>query len=75
MPNAARQGIGFEAARKAKDWAFATLNLTTLVSYIDEANAASIALAEKLGAVVDQNAPKCPFEDHLVFRHPKPEAA
>ena len=74
MPNAAQQGFGFEAACKAKDWAFAKLNLTTLVSYIDEGNAASIALAEKLGAILDNNAPKCPFEDHLVYRHPKPEA-
>ena len=44
------QGIGTEAARAALVWAASTLRPTRVVSYIDTGNAASIALAEKLGA-------------------------
>jgi len=75
LPNAARQGIALEAARAVRDWAYATLNLTSLVSYIHVANAASIALAKKLGAFCDQDAEPCPFENHVVYRHPMLEAA
>ncbi|TDT75350.1 RimJ/RimL family protein N-acetyltransferase [Litoreibacter halocynthiae] len=75
MPDAARQGVGFEAARAARDWAFGTLKPASLVSYIDEENVASIALAKRLGAFDDPAAERCPYENHAVYRHPKPEAA
>ena len=39
--------------RALRDWAFADGGLTTLVSYCDPANARSIAVAERLGAVRD----------------------
>ena len=62
------QGYAFEAARALRDWAFAERGLPTLVSYCDGANARSIAVAEKLGAVRDPAAPKQDPED-VVFRH------
>ncbi len=43
-------GYAFEAGAAMRDWAFASTDLTTLVSYIDPANARAIALAERLGA-------------------------
>lgn len=62
------KGYAFEAARALRDWAFATLQLPSLVSYIDPDNAASIALALRLGGVRDDQAIGQDPED-LVFRH------
>ncbi len=68
------QGYGFEAAVKAREFAFGTLGWSTAVSYIDPENQRSIALAERLGAVLDPGA-KTPNDDpDLVFRHsPEPQ--
>jgi RimJ/RimL family protein N-acetyltransferase len=54
------RGIAHEAARAALDWAWANTHLDSLVSYIAPANARSLRLAERLGAVVDPQAE--PFE-------------
>ena len=43
-------GIAHEAAQMAREFAFDTLKLTELASYIHKDNARSIALAERLGA-------------------------
>jgi RimJ/RimL family protein N-acetyltransferase len=61
-------GYATEAAAALRDWAFATLGIESLVSYIDPANAASLAVAERLEARPDENAPRQDPED-LVFRH------
>ena len=68
------KGIAAEAARAAIDHAFNVLNWNTVVSYIAPGNTRSIALAERLGATLDPDAPQ-PLADKvsLVFRHPKPE--
>lgn len=65
------KGYAFEAAQAARRHAFDTLGWETAVSYIDPQNARSIALAERLGAVRDNNA-ATPFSDEpcLVYRHP-----
>lgn len=70
------EGKGYvtEAARAARDWGLGPRGLETLVSYIDPRNAASIAVAERLGAVRDDAAPK-PDDNPLVYRHPDAEAA
>lgn len=47
------QSIAYEAGRCVLDFANQVLKRTTLVSYIDPANARSIALAERLGAEPD----------------------
>lgn len=62
------KGFAFEAAVAMREWAFFDRDLTTLVSYIDPDNARSIRLAERLGATIDENAPKQDPED-LVYRH------
>lgn len=62
------QGLAFEAAQAARDYAFGTLNVPTLVSYIHRDNARSRALAERLGAVLDPDAtPQA--ETGVVYRH------
>ena len=66
-------GYATEAARAARAFAYDTLGWTTAVSYIDPENAASIRVAERLGATLDLEAPK-PDPGDLVYRHPAPEA-
>lgn len=69
-PEAEGKGIAFEAAETARAHAFGTLGWTTAVSYIDPANARSIALAERLGATRDAMAAHPhPTQPCLVFRH------
>jgi|ERR1700733_2536707 len=45
------RGLASEAARAARDWAFATHGFARLASFIRPDNARSIRVAEKLGAV------------------------
>ncbi len=45
------RGVASEAARAARDWAFATHGFARLASFIRPGNARSIRVAEKLGAV------------------------
>jgi RimJ/RimL family protein N-acetyltransferase len=62
------RGYAREAAAALRDWAAAALGLARLVSYVDPANARSIALALRLGAVLEPEAvPQDPGD--LVFRH------
>lgn len=65
------QGYATEAATALRDWAFGTLKLDTLVSYVDRTNAASAAVARRLGGAEDPAARRDDPVD-LVFRYPKP---
>ena len=71
------KGYAFEAATRARRYAYDDLGWPTAVSYIDPDNARSIALAERLGCVLDPAA-EAPVTDKddttLVYRHPAPEA-
>ncbi|KUP91862.1 GNAT family N-acetyltransferase [Tritonibacter horizontis] len=58
----------FEAASAMRDYAFEILNVDTLVSYIDQNNRRSIALAERMGARLDPDAESYDPMD-LVYRH------
>ncbi len=69
-PEAEGKGYAFEAANAVLDWAFLTRGMPTLVSYINPANARSIALAERLGAARDAEA-KAANDGDLVYRHPR----
>lgn len=67
------KGIAAEAARAARDWGRANLPLGRLVSYIDRDNAASVRLAERLGATLEaEAAPHDPASG--VWLHPGPGA-
>lgn len=65
------QGYATEAAAGLRDWAFGTLGLATLVSYVHPDNTGSAAVAMRLGAVLDPDAAREDPED-LVFRHGRP---
>lgn len=67
------KGYAYEAARAARDHAFAALGWDTAVSYIAPANDRSIALAHRLGAVADPEAAAPGDDPALVFRHIKTE--
>jgi len=69
------QGYAHEAALASRDWAYGSLGWTTAISYIDPANARSISLARRMGAVPDPSVAH-PFGDQpcTVFRHPGPGA-
>lgn len=73
VPEAEGKGIAHEAALTVRRWAYDTLGLTTLVSYISPGNTRSIRLAERMGAVPDPAAAR-PDPDDLVYRHPGPGA-
>lgn len=72
-PDAEGKGYAFEAAQAARDHAFNVLGWPTAVSYIAPGNTRSIALAQRLGCTLDENAPLPDLPDlegTLVYRHP-----
>lgn len=69
------KGYAQEAAIAVRRHLYADEGWTTAVSYIDPANAPSIALAERLGCTLDKTAPLPDFPDWegtLIYRHPSP---
>ena len=71
LPDAEGRGIAAEAAVAARDWCRDALPDAPLVSYIARQNAASIRLAERLGARPDPDAP-VPHPNDSAWRHPEP---
>ena len=67
------RGIATEAVRPVRAWGIDTLQLASLVSYMDPANEASIRVAEKLGGAFDPAASsdleRIFGEPVLVYRH------
>ena len=68
------RGYATEAAMALRDWAMRALRLDNLVSYVHPENHRSAAVAERLGATLDPNAPKQDLGD-LVYRHLLPRPA
>lgn len=62
------RGYATEAAVALRDWAMRTLGLDKLVSYVHPENHRSAAVAERLGATLDPDAPRQDPGD-LVYRH------
>jgi RimJ/RimL family protein N-acetyltransferase len=65
------QGKGYatEACLRCIDYARNVLRATSLVSYIDPANEASIRLARRLGAVYESTIELDSYGRHCVYRH------
>ncbi|WP_224813631.1 GNAT family N-acetyltransferase [Hasllibacter sp. MH4015] len=63
------QGFAFEAMIEIRRYVYDVLGWDTAVSYIDPANTRSIALAERMGCVIDEGA-NGPGAESLVYRHP-----
>lgn len=63
------KGLATEATLAARRWAFETQGWQTAVSYIHPENAASVRLAQRIGAVPDPSA-VCPYPPPvLIYRH------
>ena len=71
------KGVAYEAALAARAFCYERFGFTTLVSHIDVPNQRSIQLAERLGAVRDDAAPRPQISDSeppfLIYRHPSPD--
>lgn len=74
MQNAEGRGIAREAALAARAHAYGTLGWTTAVSLIAPGNVRSIALAERLGCVLEYEFDHSRLGRSLIFRHPAPGA-
>ena len=70
LPAAQGKNVAFEAAKTVRAWVYDNTKISSLVSYIHQDNERSRRLAERLSAVLDENAPPAPYENHVVYRHP-----
>lgn len=74
-PEREGQGFAYEAALAARRYAYLVAGWREAYSVIHPANARSIRLAERLGAVLDrEDSVPGTGERVLVWRHPAPEA-
>ena len=69
LPATQGKGYGLEAGMAVKEFALNELKLTSLVSYISDANEASKKLATKLGAKHNGTIELLEFGPHEVFRY------
>ena len=74
MGNAEGRGIAREAAIAARRFAFDTLGWTTAISLIAHDNLRSQVLAERLGAVRENDYEHPSYGSMRIYRHPAPEA-
>ena len=67
---AGHEGHGYatEAAQAMRDWAFGTLGVATLVSYVGADNPGSARVAQRLGGTLDACAPRSDPHDR-VYRY------
>jgi RimJ/RimL family protein N-acetyltransferase len=68
------KGIAYEAAHRARRWAYEELGFTTLTSNIVPGNTRSIRLAERLGATYERTYDNPNMGEDMLYRHPGPEA-
>lgn len=68
VPEAEGRGIAFEAARAVLDWVRVTFDWPRITSIIEPANTRSVALALRLGGVIDPTLPGIDPGD-VVIRH------
>ncbi len=69
------RGIAYEAAERARRYAYEDLGLTTLTSNIVPGNTRSIALAERLGCWFEREYENIHMGRDFLYRHPGPDAA
>lgn len=66
------RGYATEAVLMSRQHAYEALGMTTLVSNIHPDNKASIAVAERCGAVLEGKGVLPKYGEHLIYRHPGP---
>ena len=75
MEHAEGRGIAREAALASRRYAYDTLGWTTAISLISHDNLRSQALAERLGAVREDDYEHPSYGSMRIYRHPGPEAS
>lgn len=68
------KGFAYEAAFKARQYAYEVLKWKEAASCISEGNERSIRLAERMGCKFERRHHRDGMPDHLVYRHPSPAA-
>ncbi len=68
------KGFAFEAALRAREWAYDVLGFTTLTSNIVPGNTRSVTLAERLGATYERTYVNVHMGEDMLYRHPAPDA-
>ena len=68
------RGIAFEAARAARDYAYASFGWTTAISVIAPDNERSISLARRMGCTQEPDWEHPSYGPLTIWRHPGPEA-
>ena len=68
------QSVAYEAAARARRWAYEDLRMSTLTSNIVPGNERSIRLAERLGAWCEREYQNPHMGHEYLYRHPGPEA-
>lgn len=63
------QGYAIEAAERCLTYAFQTMKVPTVVSYIDPENLPSRKLAERLGGILEETIDLLDFGPHCVYRY------
>jgi len=67
------KGIAYEAATRARAWAYTDLGMVTLTSNIVPGNDRSVALAERMGARYERTYQNVSMGEDMLYRHPGPE--
>lgn len=68
------RGLAYEAAVAVRHHAYSAMGFTTMTSNIVPGNTRSIALAERLGAVLERTYENINMGTEHLYRHPAPEA-
>lgn len=66
------RGLAYEAAVRAREWAYSDLGLSSLGSHIVPGNTRSIALAERMGARYERTYTNPHMGEDMIYRHPSP---
>ena len=74
MGPAEGKSIAYHAAKAARDYAYQTLNWTTLISLIGPSNTRSAKLAERLGCTFEKAQADASEGAKFIWRHPAPRA-
>ena len=68
------RSIAYEAVLAARQFAYGTLGWTTAISLISPGNPPSAAVAQRLGAWLEQETEHVRFGPMQIWRHPGPDA-
>lgn len=64
------RGVAYEAAMRAREWAYTDFGLASVGSHIVPGNTRSIALAERMGATYERTYTNPYMGEDMIYRHP-----